>query len=159
MAEQKMIPLVTIIVLLVAVGIGAFVYFNVTEVGEMSPVTDRFTGLTNASDTTVTLSFVPYSSGEFAGTWYNSSSAAWASLSAGMYTYSGQTPLLKTLNDNDGLNMTACNLTYTTQAGVMMRDHVQPTAGTVFTLAPIIAVVMIAAVILGIIMGFGKREV
>ena len=159
MAEEHINPLIAVIILLCALGVGVFVYFNITEVDEMVPLTDRFTGLTNASDTLITLTYIPANTGEIDGTWYNSSSAAWAALTPGMGTYYGQTILLKTNTDNDGLNMTMCNLTYTTQAGVMMRDHVQPTAGSVFTIAPIAGVVLIASVILGIIMGFGKKEV
>ena len=43
-------------------------------------------------------------------------------------------------------------------AGVTAAAGVNTTANTVFTLAPIIAIVLIAGIILGVVMGFGKSK-
>ena len=43
-------------------------------------------------------------------------------------------------------------------AGVTAAANVNTTANTVFTLAPIVAIVMIAGIILAVVMGFGKSS-
>ena len=43
--------------------------------------------------------------------------------------------------------------------GSAVAENVNTTASTVFTLAPIIAIVMIAGVILAVVMGFGRSNV
>lgn len=43
-------------------------------------------------------------------------------------------------------------------AGVTAADGVNTTANTVFTLAPIVGIVMIAGLILAIVMGFGRSS-
>ena len=43
-------------------------------------------------------------------------------------------------------------------AGVTAAANVNTTANTVFTLAPIVGIVMIAGIILGVVMGFGRTR-
>ena len=43
-------------------------------------------------------------------------------------------------------------------AGVTAAANVNTTANTVFTLAPIVGIVMIAGIILGVVMGFGRTK-
>jgi len=141
------------IVVLVAIIIGLSVYYEIATVDELSVQTELFTGLVNTSDQTKTLDYPPLSTSEFSGTWYNKSSAAWSAMGAGLFTRTGATLVLKTnTGGNDGLNMSQVNVTYYTQAGVTMRDSVNPPAGSVFSLAPVIGLVLIAGVIMGMIL-------
>ena len=43
-------------------------------------------------------------------------------------------------------------------AGVTAAANVNTTANTVFTLAPIVGIVMIAGIILGVVIGFGRTK-
>ena len=172
MAEEQMIPLVTVITLLVAVGIGAFVYFNVTSAGEMGDVSQLFT-LTNTTygvttNAYATLPYLPADASHFVVKYYGNSTGTWNTsvvdaavpLTIGKYMRNGTTFVFNgTMPAHHHQNITAVNITYYTEAGAMLTDTIAPTVGTIFSIAPIAAVVLIAAVILGLVMGFGKKEV
>lgn len=150
---------ISAVIVLIIMVIGIKVYYSTATVGELDVQTERFTGLSNASDVSRTLAYPPLSTAEFSGTWYNSSSAAWSTLAAGLFTRTGASlTLLTNTGGNDGLNMSSVNVTYYTQAGVTMRDAVNVQAGSVFTLAPVIGLVLLAALIVGVIVTLAGRK-
>ena len=150
-----------VLVLIITVIVGVMVYYNVSTVDELDPITERFTGLVNTTDYNMTLYAKPNSGGatDFSGTWYNSSSAAWATLAAGLYVLDETNLRLNTNTTNDGLNMTAVNVTYYSIAGALNRDSIGVTVASVWAIAPLIAIVIIAGIILAVVTGFGKRGI
>lgn len=151
-----------IISLLVAVTIGLMIYYNLAGTGEYPSITERYTGLTNTSDITKTLSYTPNSASDFSGTYYNKATTAWATLPSGLFSRSGNSLTLLTNTGTpwgEALNMSKVNVTYYTPTGAVMRDNVNPVASTVFTLAPLVAIVLIAGIVLAIVTRFGKSNV
>jgi len=49
------------------------------------------------------------------------------------------------------------SITLTTDSANTSRDNVNTTAGTVFNLLPIIAIVVIGSIMIGLVVGFGKK--
>jgi len=49
------------------------------------------------------------------------------------------------------------SITLTTDSANTSRDAVNTTAGTVFNLLPIIAIVVIGSIMIGLVVGFGKK--
>ena len=164
--KKTVLSVITVVALLVSILISVMIYFNISNVDELkNSINQQFTGITNTSDVTETLTYAPASS-EFAGKWYNSSLGAsphWATLTSGLYTLTGKTLVLHTTSatgtpKGDACNMTEVNVTYNSSAGVGARG-VNSAASGVFSLAPLIAYMVIAGIILAVIMRFGKNEI
>ena len=157
-----------VIVLLVGVIIGLTVYYNVTGTNEFTQVSETFT-MTNATykvttNVSTSLMYCPASTLEFTCKYYNNETSTW-NVSAmgtgiGKYLQYGQTFRFNgtRIPAPKHQNITMVNCTYYTSTGVMVRDNVNPSANTVFTLFPLAALVMIAGVILAVVMGFGRRR-
>jgi len=149
------------IALLIAILVGVMVYFSVAQTGEFPAVTERYTGLTATANVVKTLTYTPNSASDFSGTYYNTSSATWGTLGAGMFTRSGNSLTILTDTGTPKYtceNITKVNVTYYTATGVAVKNNVNPAASTSFTLAPIIGIVLIAGIILGYVTMFGKPK-
>lgn len=153
-----------IIAILIAIIIGVLVYYSIATTGEMGRVTDTFTA-TNATNVTSTLTYTPQSDTEMNVTYYNSSAATWHTVPSTNWTRSGRTMTFIVLNGTGvstyDANLSQVRYRYYTDTGQTVRDNVDPQASVVFTLAPIVAIVMIASVILAVVSGFGggKQEI
>ena len=150
-----------IIALMVAILVAVMIYFSIAQTGEFPLVTERWTGLTNSSNIVKTLTYPPNSASDFSGTWYNDSALSenWGTLNSTLFTRDGRTLTLKTNSGGaGGMNMTKVNVSYYTATGVAVKNNINPAATTTFTLAPIIGLVMIAAIILGYVSVFGKPK-
>jgi len=152
--------LVAVIAILVLVIIGVLVYFQVATSGEMTEYSESFTA-TNTTNFTCTLTYKPYSSNEFVGWWYNSSDSTWYEITANLTQAGKAISFVTTGNQGLGkiyMGITTVNFSYNSTVGVVVRDDVNPQAQTTFTLAPIIAIVAIAAVIIGLVAMFGGSK-
>ena len=150
-----------VIGVLAAVLVCVLIYFSIANSGEMGLQTERWTDLTNGSNTVKTLTYKSYSNTDVSGTWYNKSalSANWGVLNSTLYTISGSTLTLKTNSGGaGGMNMSKVNFSYYSDTGGAIKNNVNPVASTVFSLAPLIAIVLIAAIILGLVTSFGKPK-
>lgn len=151
--------LTLILVLLVTVIIGVLIYFNISGSSEMGRVTEPFAA-TNTSNVTSTLTYAPLSDAEINVTYYNSSDTTWYNVPSTNWTRTGRTMTFYALNatgvSNYDSNLSQVRYRYYTQTGVIVRDNVDPTSQTVFTLAPILAIIVIAGIILGAVVVFGK---
>jgi len=140
-----------IIALLVTVVIGVLIYYTVANSSEMGRVTESFAA-TNASNVTSVLTYTPLSDTEMNVTYYNSSAATWGNVPSTNWSRVGRTMTFNALNStlvsNYDANLSLVRYRYYSQTGVIVRDNVNPQASTSFTLAPIIAIVMIAAALL-----------
>jgi hypothetical protein len=141
-----------IIALMLTIVIGVMIYYEVSgSVADFSEQTETFTGYTvehPGSATTITLGNSPTSTSTCNVTLYN------ATTPAELYpTYTLNAKQIHITAAN-AVNFTQVNVTYTSHAGT---DAALTTtmAGTVFVLLPIIALVIVAAIILGVVLGFG----
>lgn len=157
---------VAIIIILTMILVGVMVYFDVAETGQFPQQSEVFADTTTAN-TTHTLQYAPRDSTStyFSGTWYNSSDTTWSAISADNLTLSGNrvTFTVRTLGADSHAyevyqNLSQVNFSYYTRTGAVVNDDVTPSAETVFTIAPIVAIVVIASLILYVVGGFGKRE-
>ena len=173
-AQTQINVVVTVLALLITIVIGVMVYFEViNSVDDLSETTEYFTGYTipttagstggsNASQQTVTLKASPYSTSNSTITvvCYN---ATGATKSSPAVTINGkQITIPAASNDSGGtgasgtpLGYTQINITYTSNTARAQSTDVTPMAQSVFTLLPIIALVIVAAIILAIVLGFG----
>lgn len=158
MAENFMASVGMVIALLIAVIVGLMIYWNVANVSDLKQVTDTF-ACVNTSNLVTSLSYLPHSSNsaDLTATYYNTSAATWKTLGTGIHGYvlSGTTVTVYT---TWLLNISQAKFVYYSNAGVVMRDAVNPTSSTVLTLAPLIAIVLIAGIILAVVVGFGKGQ-
>jgi hypothetical protein len=156
---------VAIIVILTMVIVGVMVYFDIAETGQLPQQSQLFAD-TNTSNTTHTLTYAPRSSDAayFSGMWYNDSSLAWTAIPSTNLTLVGRQVTFIVRVNNTGVanpvyhNLSQINITYYTQVGAVVNDDVTPGAEIVFTLAPVVAIVAIAGLMLFAVGGFGKRE-
>lgn len=142
-----------IVALLIAIIIGVMVYFEVTDsVSEFGEVAETFTGYSatdNASAWNVNLLNSPVNTNNCNVTCYNSTGTS--------ESYPTFTLNLRTVSvaADAADEFSQVNVTYTsnianTEAGATSM------ASTVFGLLPLIALVVIAAIILGVVLAFGK---
>lgn len=143
----------SVVVLLIAVVIGVMVYYEVDDsITAFDEVTETFTGYTlstsNDSATTITLDNFPDGTSNCNITCYNSTAPSESypsySLSNNRITFAAEA----------ADEFSQINVTYTSK---MSGDAGETTtmAGTVFALAPIIVLVLVASIILAIVLGFG----
>jgi cobalamin biosynthesis Mg chelatase CobN len=165
---------ITIVGLLLAIVIGVMVYFNtIDNITEFAQTTEYFTGYTlptdsahtggsNASVQHITLENSPYSTSNSTITviCYN---ATGATTSSPPVTINHKTITIPAASSHAGTTTSAVpkgysqiNVTYTSKIARAQSTDVTPMASTVFTLAPIIALVVIAAIVLVVVLGFGK---
>jgi len=154
-----------IVALLLTIVVCVLVYFQFTEsVTQFDAITERFTGYTNATANAsawrVTLENSPVNS---ANTNVTCIDNGWVGPKTGRPHMSYPTfSLNHRLIDvgADAANgFTQVNVTYTGNAASAEATSVTPMASTIFSLAPIIALVVVAAILLGIILGgFGSRR-
>lgn len=141
-----------IVALLLTIVIGVMIYYEVSGgIADFSEQTETFTGYTveyPGSATTVTLANSPTSTSTCNVTLYNATTPA---EQYPAYALSGKQI---TIAVGVAVNFTQVNVTYTGHAST---DAALTTtmAGTIFVLLPIIALVIVAAIILGIVLGFG----
>jgi len=151
-----------LVAVLIAIIIGILVYWSVADTGQTGIVRESF-ACTNTSNLTSTITYDPnaWSGTDFVAQYLNSSSGAYTTIPATNWSRSGRTITFEIIDsngsDNYDANLSAARYSYYTVAGVLVRDNVNPQAGTVWTLAPIIAIVIIAAAILGVMMVFGRK--
>jgi len=164
---------VTLVALLIAIVIGVMVYFSViTNVSDFAATTETFTGYTlptggahtggsNYTVQHVTLTNTPYSASNstIAVVCYNSSGAT---SSSPPVTINGKIITIPAASASAGATTSAVpagydevRVTYTSKTARTQSKEVTPMASTIFTLLPIIALVVIASIILAIILGFG----
>lgn len=144
-----------IIALLLTIVIGVMVYFEVDDgIDQFDEVVETFgtyADTTNASAWSVTLDNSPASTSDVNVTCVN--------LTAGAESYPTFSLSHKTISvaADAANNFTQVNVTYTSH---MSSDAGENTdmAGTVFGLLPIIALVVIAAIILAVVLGFGGNK-
>lgn len=151
--------------LLIAIVIGVLVYYEVSDIDDFNERTETFTGYTagdaganpagsNNTATTVNLTNSPLGTAQVNVTCYNAShsAAAETGLSYPTFTVNHKSVYMAPEAADP---FTQINVTYTSRAGTAEADDITPMAGTVFELLPLIALVVVAAVILGLIIGFG----
>ena len=147
-----------IITILVVIIIGVLVYYSIATTGEIDRVTDTFTA-TNTTNMTSTLTYTPLSDAEMNVTYYNSSAATWHTVPSTNWSRSGNTITFTVLNSTGvstyDANLSQVRYRYYTDTGAAVRDNVNPQAATVFALAPIVAIVVMASIILAVVTGFG----
>jgi hypothetical protein len=145
--------------LLLAIIIGMMVYYSVGDsVPAMSERLEYFTGYShgdNASAWNVILDNSPVNTANTNVTCYSSSD--------GTLSYPTFSLNHRTVNVGTGQasNFTQVNVTYTSNIA-STSDTTNDMASTVFGILPVIALVVVASVILGIVLGFGgggKREI
>lgn len=150
-AYQKIVG--GIVALLLTIIIGVLVYWETQgSIDSFDEVTETFTGYShgdNASAKTITLDNSPTGTGETNVTCYSSTAGT---LSYPSFTLSGTKV---TITAGSASNYTQINVTYTSNMADN-EDEVSTMATTIFNLLPIIALVVVAAVILGVVMGFGE---
>ena len=162
-----------IVGLLLAIVIGVLIYFEVSDIDEFNEKSEYFTGYTaglsqkvvagdygeNSSSTTVNLTNSPKSATYVNVTCYNASAelATDSGLSYPSFTVNHKSVFFAA----DAADVfTQVNVTYTSRAGTAEAADITPMAQTVFTLLPIIALVVIAGIILALVLGFGgKRKI
>jgi len=141
-----------LIALLLVIIVGVMVYWETQgSIDEFGTVTEVFTGYShgdNASAQTVTLSNSPNSASDVNVTCYSSTSGTLS-----YPTFSVNQKLI-TIAAGSASNYTQINVTYTSHIGAG-EDAASDMAGTVFGLLPIVALVVVASIIIGVIIGFG----
>lgn len=146
----------SVVVLLIALVIGVMVYFEVDDsIDQFDEVTETFTGYTlatsNDSATTITLDNSPDGTSNLNITCYNSTGT---SESYPTYSLSNKRVSFAAEAADE---FSQINATYTTKMSGDAGDTTDM-AGTVFTLAPIIVLVLVASVILAVVLGFGGSK-
>lgn len=161
---------VMIVALLVTIVIGVMVYFEFTEsVNQFDEVIERFTGYTQftfgiaGSNTTgiiITLANSPDGTSNCnVSCWNESHSGLGGSSTTDATSY----PTFG-LNHNEvkiageaTTNFTQVNVTYTGHTATAEASDITPMAQTIFSLLPVIALVVVAAIILGVVLGLGRK--
>jgi len=142
-----------LVALMLTIIISVMIYYEVSgSVADFSEQTETFTGYAaltaNASAWSVTLANSPDGTGNCNVTCFN---ATGGQLSYPTYGLNHKTISVAA----DAADMfSQVNVTYTSHIGTD-EDTTTTMAGTVFVLLPIIALVIVAAIILGIVLGFG----
>ena len=169
-AQTQVNVVVTVVALLVTIVIGVMVYFEVIAgVDELSETTEYFTGYTtptgtadavagsNATVQTVTLTNSPYSTSNstIAVVCYNATGAVQSSPAVTINHKQITIPAAPASGEGLPLAYTQINVTYTSNAARTESTDVTPMAESVFKLLPIVALVVVAAIILAVVLGFG----
>lgn len=150
---------VTVLVaLLIAIVIAVLVYFEVSDINEFNERVERFTGFDGDQGSrdgirTVNLTNSPRSAAQVNITFFNASGSGQQVCYTTSHTVNHRS--VTTPANAASINFTQINVTYTSRAGTAEADDVTPMASTVFSLLPLIALVVVASVILVIIVGFG----
>lgn len=166
-----------VIAILVTIIIGVMIYWNIADSGQMGVVSSIQTASNGSGDVVTsrwfnyTLSYNPASASEVNVTMYNSTvGPVGCALSyvptANISVATNRIMLSIGVSNNDSAgtsyyrqnNFTQHNITYYTDTGVVVRRDINPNSQTIFTLAPLIGIVMIAAVVLSIIVLFGATK-
>lgn len=153
-----------LVALLLTIVIGVMLYFEVTDsVDQFDEVTETFTGYTrynhgagtgsNKTGVTITLDNSPYSSSVTNVTCWNASGTS--AYNRQSYPSFGLNHKTISIAADAARNFTQVNVTYTSNIAQAEGSDVTPMAQTVFALAPIIALVVVAAIIIGIVILFG----
>ena len=142
-----------LVALLICILVGVLIYWSIADSPSFAGTTyEEFTGYgatANASAWSVTIDYLPDSKGDTNVTCYNSTgnSESW--------------PTFTLLNRDISVAAGAAdefsqvNVTYESKQEDAVGD-VGGTAGTIFTLLPILAIVVIGGVMIGAVMAFGK---
>ena len=169
-AQTQIRAVVTILALLIAIIIGVVVYFGVTDsVDEFSTVTERFYGYTtptgtndavagsNATAQVVTLKNSPYSTSNSSITVYcwNATGNVQSAPAVTINHKQVSIPAAPVRAYGTPLAYTQINVTYTSNIASAEGSEVTPMANTIFKLLPIVALVIVAAIILAVVLGFG----
>jgi hypothetical protein len=144
-----------LVALLLTIIVCVMVYFEVTtSIDQLdATTTETFSGYTlstsNESAITLELDNSPVNSANTNVTCYNSTghTESYPTFSLNMEVVS--------FAAESSSEFSQINVTYTTHTSAIASDDITPMATTVFSLLPIIALVVVAAVILGVILGFG----
>jgi hypothetical protein len=147
-----------VVALLLTIIIGVMVYsFISTSTNEFSALHyEVFTGYdsatANASDWSVTIAYLPTGSSDVLVECTNSSDSSWSTPSFIL--------LDKTVSVSaDGADeFDEVYVNYTGMVGNQVENQITPMSSTVFNLLPIIALVAVAGIILGVILGFGSGK-
>lgn len=145
-----------VVALLVTIGVGAYVLFAVLEAPdafssesyeEFGPYADT----TNASAWSVALESSPTGTSDVNVTCVN--------ITAGAESYPTFTLNRKTVSvaADAASNFTQVNVTYTSRANAA-GDDTREQSGTIMEMLPIIALVMVAAIIIGIVVSMGGES-
>jgi len=164
-----MVTVGVVVSLLISIIIGVIIYFEVIDsVEQFNEATERFTGYTlptgthslggsNYTVTLITLTSSPYSidNSTISVVCYNSTGHFTSSPAVGINGREITIPPspLKVLGNPLGFNQ--INVTYTSNTARTQSHEVTPMASTVFSLLPIIALVVVASIILAYVLAFG----
>ena len=140
-----------LISILVVIIIGVLIYYSITDTGELAQGSQTFTASDSLSTITHTLTYRPASISEINLTYYNGTTIKGYATVANL-SLAGSSLTVNCTN----WNQTSHVVTYYSSTGVVVRDNVNPQASTIFTLAPIVAIIVIASLILAVVMGFGS---
>jgi hypothetical protein len=165
-----------LVALMVTIIIAIMVYWSVSPNVAPSSVYEEFTGYTHGTGSsstggsnytaqTVTLQYAPYSETNSTMTLETYSPDQSSGVpqcppktidmaSKQVTVQAGETGAGTAGNPR---NYTQINVTYTTLVSEQIKDNVNPTANTVFNLLPVIAIVVIGSILIGLVMGFGKK--
>lgn len=169
-----------LISLLLAVIIGAMIYFEVSDIDQFETAIETFTGYTrydesahtgsNYTGVTITVAQTPLNVANINLTAVNNSATEVTDMhngdiernerqrKGGVLIYTWDNYRTFTIGANATTNFTQINVNYSTGAVVTETDSVTPMAITVFGLLPIIALVVVAGIILFVILNFGRRK-
>ena len=171
-AQSQIQSVVLVVALLLTIVIGVMVYFEVIEgVDELAETTEVFTGYTlpgssagifdatgsNATQTIVTLTNSPYSTDNSTISVVCRNTTGSVDSSPAVKFNSRQIIIPASPSNVIGtpLGYNQIRVTYTSNAARSQSTEVTPMAQTIFTLLPIIALVVVAAIILAVVLGFG----
>jgi len=154
----------TIVALLLTIIVCVMVYFSVTtSVTQFDEITERFTGYTNATANAsawrVTVDNSPVNAANTNVTCIDTGAVNMTDEQHLSYPTFSLNQRLIDVGADAANGFTQVNVTYTSRAASAEANTVTPMAQTIFTLSPIIALVVIAAILLGLILtGFGGRK-
>lgn len=142
----------SLVALLLMIIVGVLVYWETQgSIDSFDERVERFTGYShgdNASAQEIELDNSPTGTSDTNITCWSSTAGT---LSYPTFTLNGK---YATIAAGSASNYTQINATYTSNMG-SSEDDASDMAATVFSLAPIIALAVVAAIIIGVIMGFG----
>ena len=151
-----------IVALLLVIIVGVLVFYQTEDsVSSFDEQYEEFTGYTrwaggttgsNYTGVTITLSISPNNAADTNVTCYNESGGAGEIEGYPAFTLNHKNIVIA---GNATGNFTQVNVTYTTHMGSDSAE-VMGMAGTIFSLLPLIALVMVAGVILAVVMNFGS---
>lgn len=150
-----------VLIILITIIVGVMIYYNINSMDELDAQNEIESIAATHAVQTVTLSYPVASRSYCSGTYYNHTDTTWHALTSSLYVVNGDTVTVnasQATGGRDGTNISQVNLTYYSLAGVEMTS-VNGIAGSVWTLAPIIAIVIIAGIILAVVTGFGRKPI